>query len=442
VAIAYQAVGTGPVDLLFVRGFAGDLLSAWEQPLLVRFIEDLTDFARVIMLDKRGTGLSDRVREVPTLETRMDDVRAVMDDLGSDRAVLWTAQEGARLAALFAATYPDRVLGLVLFDPTAKGRRSNDYPWALTEEQWRRRLGEIRDGWGRTEFLDACLAEWSPRQRDDPDFRVWFHAHMRRGLSPGSALAFFRMTMDSDVTDVLPTVRVPTVILSSESARGPGEYFARRIPGARLVELPSVRSIYHWVDEEAYEIALQETRRLVESAEIDDVSERTLATVLFTDLVASTDKAATIGDRGWAELLERHHAAVRRQLDRFRGREIDNAGDGFLASFDGPARAVACASAIVEDARALGLNVRAGVHTGECEQVGDKLGGMTLHLGARIAASAQPDEVLVSSIVRDLVAGSGIEFDERGSHTLKGVPDEWRLYAVLRLGPREARAPV
>jgi len=190
VAIAYQAVGTGPVDLLFVRGFAGDLLSAWEQPLLVRFIEDLTDFARVIMLDKRGTGLSDRVREVPTLETRMDDVRAVMDDLGSDRAVLWTAQEGARLAALFAATYPDRVLGLVLFDPTAKGRRSNDYPWALTEEQWRRRLGEIRDGWGRTEFLDACLAEWSPRQRDDPDFRVWFHAHMRRGLSPGSALAF------------------------------------------------------------------------------------------------------------------------------------------------------------------------------------------------------------------------------------------------------------
>jgi class 3 adenylate cyclase len=433
VAIAYQAVGSAPVNLIFVRGFAGDLLSAWEQPLLVRFIEELQAFARVIMLDKRGTGLSDRVREVPTLETRMDDVRAVLDDVGCHRTMVWTAQEGARLAALFAATYPERVLGLVLFDPTAKGRQSDDYPWALTDEQWRRRLGEIREGWGRTAFLDACLSEWSPRQRDDPEFRAWFHAHMRRGLSPGSALAFFRMTMDSDVTDVLPAVRVPTVVLASESQRGESEYFANRIPGARLVDLPSVRSIYHWVDPAAHEVAIRETRALVEATSSERVPERTLTTLLFTDLVGSTDRAAELGDRAWAELLEQHHAIVRSRLDRFRGREIDTSGDGFLASFDGPARAVACAAAIVDDVGALGLHVRAGVHTGEAEHVGDKLGGLTVHVGARIAALAEPDEILVSSVVRDLVAGSGIEFEERGTHTLKGVPGEWRLHAAVRV---------
>src|SRR6266540_6233922 len=243
VSIAYQVVGEQPVDLVFVRGFAGDLLSVWEQPLLVRFIDALSDFARVILIDKRGTGLSDRVREVPTLETRMDDLRAVMDDAGSESAILWTAQEGARLATLFAATHPERVAALVLFDPTAKGRQTEDYPWALIEERWRRLLKEIRDGWGRTEFLEARLAEWSPDQRDDPQFRAWFLADMRRSLSPGSALAFFRMMRDSDVSDVLSSVRIPTIVLSSPSEQGPSEYFARRIAGARLVELPNLRSM-------------------------------------------------------------------------------------------------------------------------------------------------------------------------------------------------------
>jgi len=433
VAIAYQVVGDHPVDLVFVRGFAGDLLSVWEQPLLVRFIDALTEFARVILIDKRGTGLSDRVREVPTLETRMDDLRAVMDDAGSESAILWTAQEGARLATLFAATHPERVAALVLFDPTAKGRRTEDYPWALTDERWRTLLKEIRDGWGRTEFLEARLAEWSPDQRDDPQFRAWFLAHMRRSLSPGSALAFFRMMMDSDVSDLLTAVRVPTVVLSSPSEHGPSEYFARRIAGARLVELPRLRGIYHWVDDDAHEIALRETRRLAAAAHEGHSSERVLATVLFTDLVGSTERAAQLGDHTWAELLERHHSLVRRQLDRFRGREVDNAGDGFLATFDGPARAIMCAHAIAEAVRDLGLDVRSGVHTGECELVGDKVGGIAVHIGARVAAIATAGEVLVSSTVRDLVAGSGIEFEERGEHVLRGVPGAWRLYAASRI---------
>lgn len=430
VAIAYQVVGDAPVDIVFVRGFAGDILSIWEQPQLVRFIAGLASFARVILIDKRGTGLSDRVRDVPTLETRMEDLRAVMDDLGSERAILWTAQEGARLATLFAATHPERVAGLVLFDPTAKGRRTADYPWAWSDEEWRARLDEIRDRWGRTDFLDACLAEWSPAQLDDPRFRAWFRSHMRRSLSPGAALDFFRMTMDSDVSDVLPVVRVPTVILASPSQRGPAEYFAERIAGASIVDLPPLRSIYHWVDPEADRVAQAETRRLAGQTGGEAVTERILSTVLFTDLVGSTEQAHRLGDRDWADLLESHHVRIRRQLDLFRGRELDNAGDGFLASFDGPARAIMCARAISESIRELGLEVRSGVHTGECEKVGDKLAGIAVHIGARVAAAADPGEVLVSSTVKDLVAGSGLEFEDRGEHSLKGIPGEWRLFAL------------
>ena len=430
VAIAYQKVGEGPVDVVFVRGFAGDLLSVWEQPRFVRFVRDVSRLARVLLIDKRGTGLSDRVREVPTLETRMDDLRAVMDDSGSERAVLWTAQEGARLAALYAATYPERVAGLVLFDPSAKGRATDDYPWADGEAAWRARLAEIRSGWGRTEFLDRCLAEWAPTMRDDPEFRSWFHAHMRRGLSPGSALALFRMMMESDVADVLPVVRVPTVVLASPSQREPGEYVARRISGARLVVLPSSPGIYHWVDDDVHRVAMEETARLISSLSVSPGSERVLTTVLFTDLVDSTKRAAALGDQAWSELVGRHHALVRRELDRFRGRELDTAGDGFLACFDGPARAIRCGQALAGSIRSLGLEVRAGVHTGECELVGDRPRGLAVHIGARVAALASPGEVLVSSTVRDLVAGSGISFRDRGTHELKGVPGPWRVYAV------------
>ena len=293
VAIAYQTLGEGSVDVVFARGFAGDLLSVWEQPLMTRFIEDLASFSRVAIVDKRGTGLSDRVRDVPTLEERMDDLRAVMDDIGSEQAILWTAQEGARLATLFAATYPERTAGLVLFDPTAKGRQTPDYPWAMTDEEWRTWLDEVGEGWGRTEFLERQLDEWAPGKRDDPQFRTWFIAHMRRGLSPGSALAFFRMVMESDVSEVLSSVRVPTVVLSSESERGPGRYFAEQIPGARLVELPpTLRSIYHWVDDDAHDVAMRETRKLAAVEAPLARGDRVLATVLFTDIVGSTERAS------------------------------------------------------------------------------------------------------------------------------------------------------
>ena len=431
VAIAYQTIGSGPADIVFARGFAGDLLSVWEQPLMTKFIEEMASFARVTLLDKRGTGLSDRVREVPTLETRMDDLRVVMDAIPAEQAILWTAQEGARLAALFAATYPERTAGLVLFDPSAKGHQTPDYPWALSDEDWRARLAEIREGWGRSDFLERQLADWAPTKRDDPEFRSWFLAHMRRGLSPGSALAFFRMMRDSDVSDVLPAVRVSTTILSSEAERGPGEYFARLIPGARLVELPSsLRSIYHWIDEDAHEIAIRETRSVVSAAAPIARPDRVLATVLFTDIAGSTARAAELGDRAWRDLLERHHAVVRRRLAEFRGEEIDTAGDGFFAAFDGPGRAIECARAIVGDVRKLGLDIKAGLHTGECEVIDKKLAGVAVPIGARVAANAQPGEVLVSSTVKDLVAGSGIEFEDRGTRELKGVPGEWTLYAV------------
>ena len=432
VAIAYQTVGDGPEDVVFVRGFAGDLLSAWEQPLLVRFIEELASFARVTMIDKRGTGLSDRVRDVPTLETRMDDLRAVMDAIGAEQAALWSAQEGARLAVLFAASYPERTAGLVLFDPTAKGRPTADYPWEPDDAEWRNRLAQIREGWGRTDFLEDLLAEWSPAQREDPAFRAWFISHMRRGLSPGSAVAFFRMMRDSDVSDVLPVVRVPTVVLSSEAQRGPGQYVAERIPGARLVELPSsLRSIYHWVDDEANLVAVRETKQLLSEIRTPPARDRVLTTVLFTDIVGSTDRAAQLGDRAWRDLLERHHAVVRHRLAEFRGDELDTAGDGFFAAFDGPGRAIECARAVAADVGSLGIEVRVGIHTGECERVGDKIAGLAVNVGARVSAAAAPGEVLVSGTVKDLVAGSGIEFDDRGVHELKGVPGEWRLYSVV-----------
>ena len=430
VSIAYQVVGEGPADIVFFRGTTGDLLSTWDQPLLVRHIEGLAASARVLMLDKRGTGLSDRVREAPTLEARMDDVRAVMDAVGSERAVIWSGHDGSRMALLFAATYPERTSGLVLFGPSLKGTRTPDYPWAPSEDDWRRRLASVRDGWGRRDYFEGLLREWVPTLADDEAFASWFVAHMRRSLSPGAALSFFRASKDADVSDVVSSVRVPTLILFRSSERAEAEFVGERIRGAELVELPGLEGIYTWVDDDPHERTMRASERFIAGLGRAVEPERVLATVLFTDIVNSTLRTAELGDRAWRELLERHNAVVRGRLHEFRGEEMDTAGDGFLASFDGPGRAISCARMIVEEVRALGLEVRAGLHTGEFERHEAKLAGLGVAVGARIAAFAQPGEVLVSGTVKDLVAGSGLEFEDRGVHELKGVPGEWRLYAV------------
>jgi len=432
VAIAYQIVGAGALDLVFVRGVTGDLLSTWEQPLLVRHVEGLAAFGRVLMLDKRGTGLSDRVREVQSLETTMDDVRAVMDAVGSDNAVLWTGGTSTGIGVLFAATYPERCAGLVLFDPRVKGTRSSDYPWAPTADEWRVRLADVRAGWGERHYFESLAREWAPEAAEDDGFRDWFVWHMRRSLSPGAALTSFRAAMELDVSDVLAAVRVPTLVIPRPAVPGPGHYIAARIRGAEIAELPELRGIYTWVDDDAHRATMQATEQFVSRLTRPTGSERVLATILFTDIVGSTELAARIGDSAWRELLERHHTIVRRELARFQGRELDTAGDGFFAVFDGPARAVQAAAAIGEALQTLELRIRSGLHTGECEVSDGKVAGIAVSIGARISSLAAPGEVLVSSTVKDLVAGSGLQFDDRGAHQLKGIPESWRLFALTR----------
>jgi class 3 adenylate cyclase len=430
VAIAYQIVGTGPPDLVFVRGTTGDLVSTWEQPLLVRHVEGLAESTRVLMLDKRGTGLSDRPREVQSIETTMDDVRAVMDDADSERAVLWTGSTSTGIGVLFAATYPERCAGLIIFDPLVKGTRSADYPWAPTEAEWREELAAVRAGWGERGYLEDLARKRAPELAEDGDFVDWFVWHMRRSFSPGAALTAARATMELDLRDILAAVRVPTLVIPHPEHPGPGHYTAERIRGAELIELPAFRGIYTWADDDAHRATMTATAGFVAQLSGRVESERVLATILFTDIVGSTERAAALGDSAWRQLLERHHAVVRRELARYQGRELDTAGDGFFAAFDGPARAVLAASAIREALRPLELEIRCGLHTGECEVSDGKVAGIAVSIGARIASLAAAGEILVSSTVKDLVAGSGLRFVARGEHELKGVPEPWRVFAL------------
>ncbi len=430
VAIAYQVVGSGGTDVVFARGMSGDLLSSWEQPLLVRHIEGLAANGRLLTLDKRGTGLSDRVREVQSLETTMDDIRAVMDDAGSERAVLWTGLHSTGIGVLFAASYPDRCAGLMLFDPQVRGTSSDEYPWAPTAEEWRERLRGVREGWGDRAYLEQVARDWAPEMAGDAAFIDWSVWHIRRSLSPGAALTAYRMAMEIDVTDVLAAVRVPTLILARPPQRERARYAAERIRGARLVELPPFDGVFTWTNDDIHRATMEATSGFIDSLVHATAHERVLTTIVFTDIVASTEVAARLGDAGWRDLLARHHSLVRRTLARFSGVELDTAGDGFFATFDGPARAVQAATAITNAVGELGIEVRAGVHTGECELHDGKVTGIAVSIGARIASLAQPNEVLVSSTVRDLVAGSELRFDDRGSHELKGVPGDWHLFAA------------
>ena len=432
VAIAFQVVGEGPTDIVFMRGITGDLVSTWDQPLLVRHVEGLAANGRVLMLDKRGTGLSDRVREVQSAETAMDDIRAVLDAVRSERAVLWVGANATAVAVLFAATYPERCAGLALFDPRMAGTRSPDYPWAQTPDEWRAQLAEIRSRWGARDYFEGLAREWAPEVADDEAFVDWFVWHMRRSLSPGAAVTAFRTYMELDVRDVLAAVRVPTLVMPRPAQPGPGHYTVARIRGAELAELPPLRGVYTWVDDEVHQATMEATSRFISRLKNAAQSQRVLATVLFTDIVGSTELAARLGDAAWRDLLGRHHAIVRRELARFNGSELDTAGDGFFASFDGPARAVQAAAALREPLRAIGLEIRAGLHTGEFEVSDGKIVGIAVSIGARISGLAAAGEVLVSRTVKDLVGGSGLRFEDRGEHQLKGVPDTWQIFALDR----------
>jgi pimeloyl-ACP methyl ester carboxylesterase/class 3 adenylate cyclase len=437
VNIAYSVVGDGPFDIVF---FAGWILSslepAWEGTA-ADFFRKLASFSRLILFDKRGTGLSDRAAGIPDLETRMDDIRAVMDAAGSKRAAVVGVSEGGPMTLTFAATYPQRTAAAVIYASGASNVRTDDYPWAPSREEWLEVIEETGQKFGARDWLDKQLEGFAPSVAHEESMRRWWRRWVLASSSPGALEALRRMNMSIDARHALPAISVPTLVLCPVDDEvhtiDESRYMADRIPGAELVEM---RGGDHgwWVPSNSEAIAREVQRFLRgiwDRGEWDVVeTERILATVMFTDIVGSTAKLAELGDRRWRELLTQHHATVRRHLVRYAGKEIDTAGDGFFASFDGPARAIRCASAITDAVRELGLDVRAGLHTGECEVVEGKVGGIAVHIGARVASQAGPGEVLVSSTVKDLVAGSGLTFEDRGTHELKGIPGEWRLFAV------------
>lgn len=427
VNIAYQVVGRGPRDLVFVPGWVSNVELLWEEPTMVRFIERLASFSRLILFDKRGTGLSDRVANIPDLETRMDDLRAVMDAVGSARAALLGVSEGGPMSVLFAATYPERTAAMIMIAGFPRRTWAPDYPWGPKAAEFESFVEKAVSEWGGTAQLDVR----APSLAHDARFCEWYSRLLRMSASPGAVRALMKMNAEIDVRHVLPAVRVPTLILHRTGDRlinvEHSRYTSQRIPGATYIELPGNDHI-PWVGDA--DAVLDEIEEFLTGVRQSVEADRVLATILFTDIVDATRRAAELGDRRWRDVLQAHHATVRGELGRFRGREIDNAGDGFLASFDGPARAVRAGCSIAESVRRLGLEIRAGVHTGECEVIGDKLGGIAVHIGARVAALAQGGEVLVSSTVKDLVAGSGLRFEDRGVHALKGVPGEWHLFAV------------
>ena len=434
VSIAYQVTGDGPFDVVHVPGFVSHVELAWEVPGIAALIRRLSSFCRLIRFDKRGTGMSDRVSGVPTLETRMDDVRAVMDAAGSERAALIGVSEGGPMSILFAATYPERAWALALCGTFARERWAPDYPFGIRDEEARLEDEEIERSWGTPEDATATAQELAPSASAEEQLAL--ATMVRQSASPGAALALNRMNHEIDVRNVLSAIRVPTLVLNREAehpfTRQGSAYLAEHIPGARHLDLPGTDHAIFAGDWESYAQALEEflQEAWAEEATVEPETDRVLATILFTDIVGSTAKAVELGDARWRELLEDHHATVRRLLLRYRGTELDTAGDGFFAAFDGPARGIRCARAITESVRDLGIEVRAGLHTGECERMNAKVGGIAVHIGARVAAEAGPGEVVVSSTVKDLVAGSGIAFRDRGAAELKGVPGEWRLFAV------------
>jgi class 3 adenylate cyclase len=423
--IAYQVVGDGPIDLVYVPSWISQVEHYWEEPAVARYFERLASFSRLIMFDRRGSGLSDPVPGAPTLEEQMDDIVAVMDAAGSEQAAVFAQLEGGALAALFAATHPDRTTALVLYEAMPRMSWAPDYDWALRREE---REAHLKDGWGDGSRIFAL----APKSSSNARLRQWFARLERLAASPGTAAKLSMMNAEVDVRAVLPSINVPALVLHREGDRfidpRHSRYLAEHIPGALYVELPGEEAVSFGAETQSL---LDEIEEFLTGARHVADPERVLATVMFSDIVDSTRRAAELGDRRWRDLLESLEDAIVRELTRFRGRAVKTMGDGLLATFDGPARAIQCATSIREGARAqFGLEVRTGLHTGEIELIGNDVGGIAVHIGARVSANAAPGEVLVSGTVKDLVAGSGIRFEDRGECELRGVPGQWRLWAV------------
>ena len=425
--IAYSVTGGGPMDVLYVPTWISHLEILWENPKVARFFERLGSFSRLIMFDRRGSGLSDPIENVPPLEEQMDDVMAVMEAAGSERAALFAQLEGTLMAQMFAATHPDRVTALVLYAGFARVIKSEDIWWTNTPEERQAVVEAFVEQWGEGGRFDGL----APSLAGDPELRRWYGRLERYSASPATAYRMNLATSGFDTRDVLPLIRVPTLLLNREGDPfidpRHSRYLAERIPGAKHVELPGNDSLILAGDVDA---VIDEVEEFLTGARQERPPDRVLATVMFTDIVDSTKKAGELGDRRWREVLERHDELVRQELRRHQGREVKTTGDGFLATFDGPARAIRCAMGINEAVRTLGIEIRAGLHTGECEIRGDDVAGMAVHIGARVGARAEAGEVLVSSTVKDLVVGSGLSFSDRGATELKGVPGEWRLFAA------------
>jgi len=428
--IAYQVIGKGPINLVFVPGWVSNIDLMWDDPKMSDFLTKLTSFARLILFDKRGTGLSDRVSEVSTLEERMDDISSVMDAVDCEKAVLFGHSEGGTVSALFAATYPQRTVALVTFGIFAKRKHAVDYPWAPKDEDRNSFYQTIEEEWGNAEKM---ALEWiMPSMADNKDYYEWFTRYLCSAASPGAALSLARMNTEADITNILSSIKVPTLVLNRTGDKDAkieeAKYIADRIPNAKFVELPGNDHLF-WVGDSYSVIA--EIEEFITGVRPNEVFDRVLSTILFTDIVSSTTHLSRQGDKKWMKVLDQHNQIVRNEINRFNGKEIKSTGDGFLATFDGPSKAIRCAASIREEVKRLNIEITAGIHIGECEiyDVND-IGGIAVHVAARVLSKAKRNQILITMTVKHLLGGTGLKFTDLGEVSLKGVEEEYSLYAL------------
>ncbi len=427
ISIAYQVVGDGPIDLLYAQGWMTNIEYAWESPHYADFLTKLSRFSRLIFFDKRGSGLSDRDVGFATLEQRTDDITAVLDAVGSEKAAIFGVSEGGNMSAMFAATYPERTRGLVLYGSSARGTRSPDYPYGPEPESINDTIAYMRKNWGKP----FDLQEAAPSVADSEAAKEWWGAYLRNSASPKTAELITRLNSELDIREILPLISCPTLVINRENDawHGPDEarFLANLIPNSTLKFVPGIDHLPWYGDQNQL---INEIQNFLTGQKSSPSSDRVLLTILMTDIVGSTERAAAMGDRSWRTLLDQHDAIVRSTVGTFGGQTINTTGDGFITAFTGPTRAIHCAENILDGVSSLDMKIRAGVHTGECEQRGSDIGGLAVHIAARVMDRASPGQVLVSSTVKDLTVGSGIEFQSMGTESLKGVPGDWPLYAI------------